>query len=321
MDVKICCLIAMSVVIPDGKFSEEWVLNEGGYDDNQFLAAINMGIVSAGIMLCVAIQIGICKQIFARIRSRVEGKSFLKEVLPPAIGGLAIGAVNWVLPATVGNGHLTTPWVLAFGPQGKIPQRMLISCGFARAFLLSVSMNCGFIGGFVFPMLSIGAISGVVANLQYPELVRSATFIRFVIHLPNIISLLNVHLRQPVGLTVGCFMFAIPCGIVPLPFTFTVLGCFIFFFGLYETVPIFVSILVSYLLICGSGIFQRLRSGQQKKNDGNGTAAEIAVTAQAKAILEERKHEREEEEIYAVNQYATRAARMKGDNELVSPLV
>jgi H+/Cl- antiporter ClcA len=218
-------------------------------------------------------------------------------VLPPTIGGVVIGAVNWVLPATVGNGHLTTPWVLKYGPTGDITQKLLISCAFARAFLLAISMNCGFIGGFVFPMLSMGAIAGTVANLQYPEL--------------------------PLGLTVGCFMFALPCGIVPLPFTFTALGCFLFFFGLYETVPIFVSILVSYLLVCGTGIFQRLRSGKKQEggDDAKPSAAASASERHAKAEKQERQRDREEEEEYVVNQYATRAARVKGDHSLESPLV
>lgn len=272
-------------------FSEKWEY-DGGYNDHQFFSAVAIGCVSAALCLYVTINIGVTKQIFARIRMRLENKPFLKEVVPPLLGGIAIGAINWALPGTVGNGHLTTPWVLKYGPNEEISQKLLICCGFARAFLLGISMNCGFIGGFVFPMLSMGAIAGVVCSLQYPGL--------------------------PVAMSVGCFMFALPCAIVPLPFTFTALCCFLFYFGLYETVPVFVSILTSYLLLCGSGIFQRLRAGKKEdgddnsdgQKDGDSKAANNAATARKRAEEDERKREREEAEQYAVNQYATKTNRV-----------
>lgn len=89
--------------------------------------------------------------------------------------------MNWALPLTVGNGSFTISPVISYGGVNLVlSQKLLICTAIAKAFLLGVCMNCGFIGGFIFPMLFIGACVGVIAYLQYPLL--------------------------PLGLTLGCFM-------------------------------------------------------------------------------------------------------------------
>ena len=49
-----------------------------------------IGVVSGCLCFMCVLTIGVTKQIFNRIRSRVANP-FLKEVLPPLIGGLVIG--------------------------------------------------------------------------------------------------------------------------------------------------------------------------------------------------------------------------------------
>ena len=63
---------------------------------------------------------------------------------------------------------------------------LLLNCLFAKMFTLAVSLNCGFAGGFVFPMLSIGTFSGCIMSLYYKH--------------------------YPVGFCVSCFMAAVPAG-------------------------------------------------------------------------------------------------------------
>jgi H+/Cl- antiporter ClcA len=177
-----------------------------------------------------------------------------------------VGAINWALPATVGNGSLTTNWVISFGKTNEIEEKLLLCTGFARAFLLGISMNSGFIGGMIFPFISMGAVAATVAYRHYPYL--------------------------PLGYCLGCFMFALPCGVVPLPFTFTCLACFIFFFGSYETVPIFISVLTSYLCLCGSGLLKKLGSPPKAQDE--------AAVAEAIAKAEEEKKQ------FKVDQYSNK---------------
>lgn len=133
---------------------------------------------------------------------------------------------------TVGNGNQTLKSLIRLSPD--LPLDLLMSTAFARMFNLGVSMNCGFIGGFIFPMFTIGVIVGVMAHNQYPDV--------------------------PLGLTVACFLAGVPSGICPMPFTMLGIACFIFFLGLTQTVPVFISCIVAYTVFTGLGIFGALTS-------------------------------------------------------------
>jgi H+/Cl- antiporter ClcA len=165
------------------------------------------------------------------------------------------GTVNWALPGTVGNGDLTNNWVIKFGGiHGELSTHLLLCTGFARMALLGVSMNCGFIGGIVFPFLSMGIIAGTVAYQHYPEV--------------------------PLGLFISAFMVALPCGIVPMPITFTCLSAFSFFLGLNQTVPIFVAVITSFSLVCSSGLMKGLVERSQKREQAERDAENSAKAGQ-----------------------------------------
>lgn len=102
-------------------------------------------------------------------------------------------------------------------------------------------MNCyGFVGGFVFPILTIAIIAGTVCYMYYRWL--------------------------PLGLCLACFFVGVPGGVCPMPFTLSLLAIFVFYFGTYQTAPVFVSALTSYTLVCGSGLFKMLRERAQQAN-------------------------------------------------------
>ena len=178
------------------------------------------------------------------------------------------------MPATVGNGKLVFTWILKYGAiQSPLTSENLLMCtGFARMFLLGVSTNCGFIGGVIFPFLTIGMIAGAVASQEYPDL--------------------------PVGLCVSTFMVAIPCGFVPVPITFSVLSAYIFFLGAYQASPIFVAVFTSYTIICGSGLMLKMATESNKRETtmkedwekrhtiaaGHGSESTISSTTTAKVV-------------------------------------
>ena len=62
-------------------------------------------------------MIGACKQIFGRLRMRLREKKrlFLEKVLPPVIGGVVIGAVNYALPLTIGGGSMVSKAIVTLG--------------------------------------------------------------------------------------------------------------------------------------------------------------------------------------------------------------
>jgi H+/Cl- antiporter ClcA len=131
-------------------------------------------------------------------------------------------------------------WIIKFGAGKVVSEKLLLCTAFARMFLLGVSMNCGFVGGIIFPFLTMGMLAGTICYLHYDFL--------------------------PLGLCVGTFMIAVPSGIVPMPFTLTCLSVFLFYFGLYQVVPIFIASFTAYLIVCGSGLFKKLSSRANAKN-------------------------------------------------------
>jgi H+/Cl- antiporter ClcA len=118
--------------------------------------------------------------------------------------------------------------------------KLLICTGFGKVFTLAVSMNCGMVGGFVFPVISIGLIAGIVANKQYEDL--------------------------PLCMCIACFLAAVPAAICPMPYTLLGISCFMFFLGLQQTVPVFISCVVAYLMFTGIGIMGALQSRAQAQD-------------------------------------------------------
>eukprot|EP01032_Pedospumella_encystans_P020341 gene20341-23105_t len=252
------------------KLSSQWL----EYEDWMVGTGFVIGVVSAALCFMILLTIGVTKQLFNRIRSRLANP-FLQEVLPPVIGGIAIGTINWALPGTYGNGELVNTWVIKYGGiYGELDDNLLLCTGFARMVLLGISMNCGFVGGIVYPFLSMGMLAGVVAHQHYPEV--------------------------PLGLFISSFMVALPCGIVPMPFTFTCLSAFAFFLGLNQTVPVFVAVVTSFSLVCSSGLMKGLVRRSEARE-----AAEAAAAAgkTVEASTNQADKSKKEADQFALNHY------------------
>jgi H+/Cl- antiporter ClcA len=160
------------------------------------------------------------------------------------------------------------------GIQGELDDNLLLCTGFARMVLLGVSMNCGFVGGIVFPFLSMGILAGVVAHQHYPEV--------------------------PLGLCISSFMVALPCGIVPMPFTFTCLSAFAFFLGLNQTVPVFVAVMTSFSLVCSSGVMKGLVRRSEAREAAEAAAAAGKTSEASAGDAEKAKKEADQ---FALNHY------------------
>lgn len=157
----------------------------------------------------------------------------------------------YVVPLSFGNGHQTNVSVIS-NVEHYTTHTLLVTAA-TRVFTLAVSMNCGFVGGFVLPVISIGIVCGVICHQQYDYL--------------------------PLGLCVACFMSSLPAAICPMPFTLFSIAISVFFFGLYQTVPVFVACITSYLMLTGIGLLGALQA-RAKQNQQDAAAA--ANSQQAK---------------------------------------
>ena len=128
------------------------------------------------------------------------------------------------------------------------------------------------------------------------------------------------------------FDVAIPAGICPMPFTLLGISVYCLYFGLYQTVPIYVSIIVSYLLICGSGLFRKMADrgealaqaradmlAQEKKQEDGSESVPNKVPANTQVNSNPLNSAYDETEKYkkVVRPVAPRASEA-GDNVLVS---
>lgn len=195
-----------------------------------------------------------------------------------------MGAINVALPGTVGNGSLFIGGFIKYGAStapDAMSTKLILCTGFARMLLLGISMNCGFVGGIIYPFVTMGVLAGCYMY-------------KFYTYLPKL-------------LCIATFMVSLPCTIVPLPFTFACLSIFIFYIGVYQTVPVFVSCFVAYALVTGTGLLKKMvsRSGPGGANGGGNTAAK---DDNSKAQSEKDKASKEAED-YAMAQYL---AKQKG---------
>jgi H+/Cl- antiporter ClcA len=184
--------------------------------------------------------VGLLKQVLLRIKERVDNTKLNGTIVVATLGGFLIGLTNYALPLTIGNGHLVSTALI----QGtKVISSKVLRCSmWGRSFTMAVSMNCGFVGGFVFPLIAIGQMAGVLCHQQYDSI--------------------------PLGMSLACFLAAVPSALCPMPFTMLGISCYVFFLGLQQTVPVFISCIVAYSLLTGIGVLGAMQDRAKKNQRG-----------------------------------------------------
>lgn len=157
-----------------------------------------------------------------------------------------IGFTVYCYPSTIGNGNMVISELVKDAYQGTVSRDLLIKTCFCRGALLAISMNSGFIGGFIFPLLTIGVLVGVIAHDLFPN--------------------------APYSLFLCSFMSALPAGIAPIPYTLICLTAFLFSLNVYQITPVFIATMVSYLIVSGTGILPTLQRKAQEREQANAQA-------------------------------------------------
>lgn len=184
-----------------------------------------------------------------------------------------VGMVNRALPLTVGNGDMTIARIIYYGNYNALDPKLLIASAFAKAFVLGISMNGGYIGGtklpliyylpcivpdifllrrFCFPYAHHWSYAGGSYQLFLPLCAVSSQY--FLLHGSNSCS----HGSNAVHpFSVGnirifprwqhiCYF--------SLSLCWNHLYCYLkltVWIGLYETAPVFTAVITSYTLIVG----------------------------------------------------------------------
>ena len=129
------------------------------------------GAMGAAVATCFA-------AVFDRI-GRLTHRWHHRPVALGTVGGLSIGLIAQVAPMTLFWGEFQIDRVANSGHglllQYSAGHAALLMIGLAAAKILAVSLtlHCGFRGGFIFPLMFIGAAVGVAASLAIPAVPAS----------------------------------------------------------------------------------------------------------------------------------------------------
>ena len=114
----------------------------------EFPAFAILGILSAVFSILFIKSIGLTQKIFHL--------SHIPNILRPAVGGLAVGAIAILFPQILGVGYFATDLAL----NEALPFALLIMLLFAKLIATSITIGSGFGGGIFSPSLFIGAMLG-----------------------------------------------------------------------------------------------------------------------------------------------------------------
>ncbi len=223
---------AVAVLYPliGSPFLEVYDLGDADLKAWWILLALSLGLLGAVLGLGVTAAMGTARRAGQRI-----GNPIVRVVASAVV----IGAVGFVLPLTLFSGReeldvvLTDPAALSTGLLA------LVLAG--KVITLVLSMQWGFFGGPVFPLVFLGAVAGVIVNQLIPG-------VPLVVAIPSLAAAVTVTL-------------------VPLPLTVMFLTTMMFGLGLEQSIVPAVATVTAFILVRSTDLLTRLQPGDAPDTD------------------------------------------------------
>jgi len=197
--------------------------------------AVALGVLSAFVML---VFVGVILAV------RWVCKFVPNRYILGVVGGAAVGLLAVALPLTVGAGQsqlgvvIDDPAALGVG--------LLIVVLLAKMVAMALSLEVGFMGGNVFPMIFMGGTAGTVVYLIFPDI--------------------------PIALAVSCMLAAVPGAFLRAPISMVFIAAVALALGAETTAPVAVAVVTSYLIVAGV----RYALSKRKAATGDPTPAEAS---------------------------------------------
>jgi H+/Cl- antiporter ClcA len=176
--------------------------------------AVALGVLSAFVMLVFVGVILAVKWVCKLVPNRY---------ILGIVGGAAVGLLAVALPLTVGAGQsqlgvvIDDPAALGVG--------LLIVVLLAKMVAMALSLEVGFMGGNVFPLIFMGGTAGTVVYLAFPDI--------------------------PIALAVSCMLAAVPGAFLRAPISMVLIAAIALALGAETTAPVAVAVVTSYLIVAG----------------------------------------------------------------------
>lgn len=204
--------------------------------------AVLLGVLAAVVMIVFVLVIALVKRACRLIPNR--------HAL--AIGGGAVvGLIAFALPLTVGAGQSQLEVVIADG--ASLGTWFLVAVLIAKMVAMALSLEVGFMGGNVFPMIFMGGTAGTIVFLAFPDV--------------------------PLALAVSCMLAAVPGSFLRAPISMVFIAAIALSLGAATIAPVAVAVVTAYLLVGAIRYAaSKAKAARQVAGDG-GTGSAPAATA------------------------------------------
>ena len=176
--------------------------------------AVGLGVLSAIVML---VFVGVILAV--RWVCKLVPNRYLLGIL----GGAAVGFIAFALPLTVGAGQSQLGVVI--DDPAALGAGLLIVILLAKMVAMALSLEAGFMGGNVFPLIFMGGTAGIVVYLVFPDI--------------------------PIALAVSCMLAAVPGSFLRAPVSTVFIAAIALALGAETTAPVAVAVVTSYLIVAG----------------------------------------------------------------------
>lgn len=180
------------------------------YEVSQLFLAVIFGLVASIVLLVFVSISAVAKKAMSKVHNlAVRG----------AVGGAVVGLIIFALPLAAGSGvgQLTS----VIDNPGAYGAVFLVMVLLAKMLAIAISLQSGFLGGNVFPIMFIGGITGVIVNAIFPEI--------------------------PLSLAVASMLAAVPGAYLKAPLTLMLISVGTVGLLFNSAIPIAISIAVAYI--------------------------------------------------------------------------
>ncbi len=189
--------------------------------------AVPLGLLAAVVMVTFVGVIAAVRRV-----SQLAPNPYIRGV----VGGAFVGVIAVALPLTLGAGQSQLETTVE--GSAELGVGLLLAVLVAKMVAMALSLQAGFMGGNVFPLIFMGGTAGTIAHLAFPDI--------------------------PHALAVSCMLAAVPGSYLRAPVSITFIAVIGTSLGPENVAPVSVAVITSYLLIAGA----RYLVSQRKASTG-----------------------------------------------------
>jgi H+/Cl- antiporter ClcA len=196
--------------------------------------------VALGAMAAIVMATLVAVVLVVRTAAGAVTNPYLRGI----VGGALVGLIAVALPLTLGAGQSQLETVVE--EASTLGIGLLAVVLIAKMATMALSLQAGFLGGNVFPLIFMGGTAGVIVHLAVPEI--------------------------PYALAVSCMLAAVPGSYLKAPVSLAFIAVIAMHLGPESVAPIVVAVVTAYLLV-SVATFQLAK---RKGGSGDQNAAQSA---------------------------------------------